>query len=465
MGIAISDWRLARAVSLTGQLGVVSGTAISRVFTSRLMNGDLTGNTRRALSGFPFPDAVEKILDRYYIPGGRKYGVPYKSQPVHTINPSRFLDQLTAVANYVEVFLAKENHEGIVGINLLEKVQMPGIASLYGAMLAGVDYVIMGAGIPIQIASILDMLTEHEPVSYRLDVQDAVHKDSYRIHFDPERIFPGISALKGSLRRPKFLPVISSTVLARALIKRSEGAINGFIIEGATAGGHNAPPRGVLRLSSSFEPVYGEKDYVDLEKMKLFGLPFWLAGGYGHPNKLKAALETGAAGIQVGSAFSLCDESGMADEQKTRVLKQVLDGETNIFTNPTISPTGFPFKVAKVKKTMSERDVYESRQRVCDLGFLRNIFIDTNGTINYRCPGEPVEDYLRKGGKLEDTVGRTCLCNNLIAAAGFPQLRTGGYTEPPLVTSGDDLPTIRELITHDKKHYSARDVINFLIRT
>jgi NAD(P)H-dependent flavin oxidoreductase YrpB (nitropropane dioxygenase family) len=52
----------------------------------------------------------------------------------------------------------------MVGINLLEKVQMPTLASLYGAMLAGVDVVLMGAGIPTQIAGILDKLSNHEPV-------------------------------------------------------------------------------------------------------------------------------------------------------------------------------------------------------------------------------------------------------------------------------------------------------------
>jgi len=31
MGIAVSDWRLARAVSRLGQLGVVSGTAIDSI--------------------------------------------------------------------------------------------------------------------------------------------------------------------------------------------------------------------------------------------------------------------------------------------------------------------------------------------------------------------------------------------------------------------------------------------------
>ena len=41
-------------------------------------------------------------------------------------------------ANFVEVFLAREGHVHPVGINFLEKIQMPHLPSLYGAMLAGV---------------------------------------------------------------------------------------------------------------------------------------------------------------------------------------------------------------------------------------------------------------------------------------------------------------------------------------
>jgi nitronate monooxygenase len=259
------------------------------------------------------------------------------------------------------------------------------------------------------------------------------------------------------------LPVVSSAVLAQALIKRSEGPIDGFIVEGPTAGGHNAPPRGAVKLTTEGEPVYGDKDAVDLEKMKAFGLPFWLAGGYGHPDKLKKALDAGAAGIQVGTAFSLCEESGMAGGLKKKVLEQVLDDKTRVFTSPDISPARFPFKVVKIEGTIADPSVYESRPRICDLSFLRTIFKDKDGSINYRCPAEPVDDYVRKGGHAEDTVGRTCLCNNLVATAGFPQLRPNGYVEPPLVTSGDDLGTIRVLITPDKIHYSAEEVVNYLM--
>jgi nitronate monooxygenase len=463
MGVAISDWKLAKAVSQLGQLGVVSGTGVSRVLASRLMDGDLGGHVRRALANFSMPEVVQTIIDKYYTPGGKPADAPYKTPIAYTIKPPKILDQITAIANFVEVYLAKEGHSGVVGINLLEKVQMPNLASLYGAMLAGVDVVLMGAGIPTQVAGILDKLSNHEPVSYRVDVHGADKEDDHRIHFDPESVFPGISKLVGKLKRPKFLPIISSVVLAQALIKRSEGPVDGFVIEGPTAGGHNAPPRGIVNLNEKGEPIYTEKDVVDLDKMKLLGLPFWLAGGYGNPKQVQAALDAGAAGVQVGTAFSLCDESGMRDDLKKRMIRKVLDEEAQVFTSPLASPTGFPFKVAQLEGTLSEPEAYGERSRICDLGFLRILYKREDGKVGYRCASEPEADFVKKGGLLEDTVNRSCLCNNLTATAGFPQRRKDGYVEQPILTSGDDLVNAGQFIREGKTSYSAEDVVRYLL--
>ncbi|MEW6126472.1 MAG: nitronate monooxygenase [Acidobacteriota bacterium] len=463
MGVAISDWRLAKAVSQTGQLGVVSGTGLSRVLISRLMDGDLAGHIRRALSHFPIPEAVQNILHRYYIPKGKTPPHPYKTLPAYTVRPSRFLDQLTVIANFVEVFLAKENHTGLVGINLLEKVQLPNLASLYGAMLAGVDFVLMGAGIPTQIAGVLNKLAMHLSTKYRLNVVGADHDDAYHMHFDPQQVFSGITNIIGQLKRPRFLPIIASTGLAQALLKRSEGKVDGFVIEGHTAGGHNAPPRGALQLNEAGEPIYSDKDAVELAKVRQLGLPFWLAGGYGHPAQLQKALDAGAAGIQVGTAFALCNESGMEPELKKRLLGKVLHQKVKVCTSSIASPTGFPFKIVILEDTLSEKEIYQARSRICDLGFLRTLFKRADGALGYRCPAEPVEAYLKKDRQLEDTIGKVCLCNTLVATAGFPQRRKNGYIEPPLVTSGDDLIKVRQFLSSGKTDYSAKEVIDYLL--
>ncbi len=465
MGVAISNWRLAKAVSRMGQMGVVSGTGISRIFVSRLADGDLSGDVRRALSHFPIQDPIQKILDRYYIPGGKDPSAPYKSPQANTVQPPQFVDQLTVIATFVEVFLAKEGHSGLIGINLLEKIQMANLAGLYGAVLGGVDFVLMGAGIPTQVAGTLDKLALHKPVKYRLDVLGAAPTDDFHIELNPEAVFPGITEKLGPLPRPRFLPIISSVVLAQALIKRSEGPVNGFIIEGPTAGGHNAPPRGAIKLNDKGEPIYGEKDVVDLEKIRQLGLPFWLAGGYARPEQVKAALASGAAGVQIGTAFALCNESGMETSLKQRILAKVLEGDVSVLTSLKASPTGFPFKVASLEGTLSEAEVYEARPRICDLGYLRVPAKQPNGAIRYRCAAEPVKDYVAKGGDIADTVGRSCLCNSLVASAGFPQRRKDGYVEMPMVTAGDDLAMVRRFISPEGPSYSARDVLNYLLET
>ena len=69
---------------------------------------------------------------------------------------------------------------------------------------------------------------------------------------------------------------------------------------------------------------------------------------------------------------------------------------------------------------------------------------------------------MKKGGTVEDTVGRRCLCNALMANIGLPQLREGGVAEPPLLTSGDDLMAIAQFL-QGRTHYAAGDVIDYLL--
>jgi NAD(P)H-dependent flavin oxidoreductase YrpB (nitropropane dioxygenase family) len=145
------------------------------------------------------------------------------------------------------------------------------------------------------------------------------------------------------------------------------------VVEGPTAGGHNAPPRGSLQLNERGEPVYGPRDEVDLAKIAALGRPFWLAGSFGTPEKLREALALGAAGIQVGTAFAFCRESGLSDGLKERTLRRVLRDDGAVFTDPLASPTGFPFKVVRLPGSASEAAEYAARPRICDLGYLREL--------------------------------------------------------------------------------------------
>lgn len=457
MGIGVSNWTLARAVSRLGQLGVVSGTAVDTIFVRRLQDGDAGGHLRRAMAKFPIPDVCDQVLRRYFLPDGRTAGAPYKTLPMDKQVVSVGRQQVTMLANFAEVWLAKEGHDGAVGINLLTKVQMPNLASLYGAMLAGVDYVLMGAGIPREIPGALDALAEHRPARLKLDVDGSVGANADYLDFDPRAHW---ARPLTSFRRPQFLPIVSASSLAATLARKATGRVDGFVVEGPTSGGHNAPPRGEPRYNLVGEPVYGDRDLVDLEKIRELGLPFWLAGGKGSPESLVAARAAGAAGVQVGTLFAYCDESGLAPALKAGVLAAITEGVVRVHTDPRASPTGYPFKVVEVDG-QDRQD--ERRERVCDLGYLRTAYRTPADKLGYRCPAEPIDAYVRKGGRAADTVGRRCLCNGLTANVGHPQRRDDAL-ELPLLTSGDDLVTLTTFLV-GRTRYTARDVVEHLSDT
>lgn len=460
MGIGVSNWRLARAVAKAGHLGVVSGTALNTLLIRRLQDGDVGGAMRQALAQCPLRAAAQRIEARYFIPGGKNAAQRYRLAPQFTTESSDELVELTIVANFVEVHLAKHGHAGVVGLNLLEKVQLPTLASLFGAMLAGADCVLMGAGIPRAIPGVLDALAAWQPVELNLDVADAAPGEKHVYRFDPRRFFHHDQP---PLRRPVFLAIVASSTLATSLARKASGRVDGFVVEGLSAGGHNAPPRGGTTLDGRGEPVYGPRDEADLAAIRALGRPFWVAGSCAFPAKLRAARDAGATGVQIGTAFAFCEESGIDTSLKRAVLEQSATATTAVFTDPRASPTGMPFKVVDLAGTVSRMDVYAARERVCDLGYLRQPYRKSDGSLGYRCPAEPIHDYVKKGGSESDAAGRKCLCNGLFAAIGFGQTLTDGKAEPAIVTAGADVAEIARFLLPGSLSYKAADVLAFVL--
>lgn len=463
MGVAISGWPLARAVARAGQLGVVSGTALEIVCARRLQCGDPGGHMRRALEHFPAGGVAERILATYYVAGGIPAGKPFRPVLRFSLHWAKPLAELTIAANFAEVFLAKEGHHGLIGINYLRKIEYPIPFACYGAMLAGVDHVIMGAGNPADLPALLGRLAQHEPVALPVRVQGARSADGdYFVQFDPAGFLPERPAIS----RPRFDAIVASVDLAAALAADPATRPDGFIVEGHTAGGHNAPPRGPRRLDPSGQPIYDDRDIVDPRQMAGLGVPFWMAGSYGTPAGLVRAREAGAVGVQAGTAFALCRESGLARQYRRRLLAQLARDEVHVRTDARVSPTGFPFKVAELDGTLSDGNVYAARPRLCDLGVLRSAYRKTDGTIGYRCPAEPIATYQRHGGRVQNTAGRRCLCNALLATAGLGQQRPDGYAEPPIITMGTDFTAVKDLLRErpgGELDYTAADVISYLL--
>jgi len=496
MGVYVSNWRLAQAVAIERPgitAGTVSGTALDVVHVRLLQLGDPGGHLRRALAAFDARFGVEigrKIIERYFIEGGKapteryKYGPP---QTVRTLDGGRIfplkagqtapvtlsvedeLVELLIATAFAEVWLAKQGHNGIIFINFLHKVELPLLFAMYGAMLAGVDGIVVGAGNPEGLPAACTRLAQHHPVTGELPVLYRESGESFQLHFDPHSIAGGKLA-HASLKRPAFLAIVSLENLAAALAHSPTRPPDGFIIEHHTAGGHNAPPQGPLKKDDLGQPVYSQLDEPDLAAIRAEGLPFWLAGGYGSREKLQTALSLGAAGVQVGSAFALAQESGMNPVHRSAIFQALRRGaaDADLVSTTLFSPTGFPFKVAQLSGTLSEETVYNARRRVCDLGFLQQRGLskpdaDRNRRLLQRCPAAPLDDFVNKRGLPMNAEGKCCLCNGLLAGVGLGQVNTQCGEEPAIVTLGNHLRGVRRLSRQGQCPYWAKDVVEDIL--
>jgi NAD(P)H-dependent flavin oxidoreductase YrpB (nitropropane dioxygenase family) len=442
MGVNISSWFLARTVSLLGQHGTISGVEIERITARVLQLGDPGGHIRQALRHFPFPHIAEKVIKAFYVEDGGKPGQVFKNTPVISLRPSPLLIALMICSNFAVVWLAKQGHSNPISINYLEKVSIPHVYAITGAVLADVDYITMGAGLPMQIPELLNDLVEGRQVKYRVPVDRPNGKSiPHELVFNPAEFLGGKLP---PLNKPGFIPIISSNILAEILNRKlSRESIQGLVIEGPSAGGHNAPVR-----------------ELTFEKIRNIGWPFWIGGASANSEQFHWALEQGAVGIQAGSIFALSNESGMEPMVRSKIRKLGFEGKLQVRTDLRISPTGYPFKVLVLDGTLSETSVIEKRVRNCSQGALVTAYERPNGTFGFRCPAEPVDVFVAKGGNIEETVGRGCLCNGLNSTAGY-----GDENEPMVITAGDDLSFLKSplLMPDINSSYSAAQAIKYIL--
>lgn len=484
MAVGISVPALVKAVSTyeipgLGRghcLGITSGTAAAHLLARRLQHGDtrvrLALDALAALAPSLGPE-LSALHATYFVPGGKAASQPYKPVRAFGLDAPRWLQLLTVAANFTTVWECKQGHDSPVGINYLQKIELSQLPALYGAMLAGVDYVCVGAGNPAAFPAFLRRLARREPVEQEVHVARATKPHSVR--FDP-KAFGGDELPR--LGEPRFLAIVSTCEQAEQLARSEETRPFGFVFEGPCAGGHNAPPAEYRRALGE-PPRWSAKDEVDLRRVAELREPFWLAGAYGNPEGLRRALEVGAAGVQFGTILAFSDESGMSPALRLRVLERIWRKNLAVSSEPLMSPTGFPFKVVQLPGSLSEEVVRAERERVacCDLGHLvtpietRRRVTRTDGSteevveVHALCPAEPVEAFARKGGVMMRRKGAICLCNGLMSAAGYPGVR-GGYTEPPVVTSGDaSVSDVRAIQMQVRRlTYSAAEAIGRVLR-
>ncbi|MFA6583417.1 MAG: hypothetical protein WCS77_03885 [Elusimicrobiaceae bacterium] len=481
MGIWISNWRMSRIVSLMDGLGIVSGTALEVVYVRLLQLGDKGGHVRRAFTELAaripaFADDLNDLLREYFLEGGKTAETPYKAAPAAGLShcgghdntslwePNRKYQVMSIAANFAEVWLAKEGHNGLIGINYLRKAERPLPWSIYGAMLAGADYIAMGAGSPAEIPALIDKLSRHEDAELSMRIYGITASDGeFALRISP-KVLRGEAA---PVPKPKVLAIVSSYALASLLAENPQTRPHGFIVEEAVAGGHNAPPS-KKTFTETGEPtvVYTKEDRIDIAAIAGLGLPFWLAGAFGSPQGLRTAKKLGAAGVQFGTVAALSAQSGFSAGVRTAALDLLAAGLLKVRTDALASPSGFPFKIAQLAGTLSESSVYDARRRRCDVGYLQSAYLTPKGGIGFRCPAEDVDAFVRKGGKLRNTKGRVCICNGLLAAAGLGQYWPDTATEPPLVTLGENLNAARKLLLErlsaGRQDYTIGKAVNYI---
>ncbi len=328
MGVGVSLHPLASAVAREGGLGIISSACLDRLVSKR------TG----------------KRLNTYE-------------------------------ATYEEVSLSK-NLGGLAGINIMVALVKDYTDSVKGALDAGADAIISGAGLPLSLPAI-------QP--------------------------PKETAL---------IPIVSSARALDIICKKWEKLgyrPDAVVLEGPLAGGHLG-----FRI-----------DQIDVESNKLENLlppvkdmarkygdiPVIVAGGiYTHEDIVKF-ISMGANGVQMGTRFLATVESSASGEYKQAVL--AAKEEDIVVAHRPGSPCGLPFRVIK-QSPMYESSLKALRPPKCDKGYV--LLKDAEGKFTV-CPAKvDNKDYF-------------CICNGLLSSAGYNRDK-----EEPLYTVGTNAARVDRVV-------------------
>lgn len=446
MGVHISSAHLANTTSRLGALGVVSGAALRHVLVEDVRRGD--AQAIELARTFPLPQYVEDVLA--YAPGGRKHQQPVPVD-VPDLLQGALAKRLATIGAYVEVKRARQGHQGKVGINVMWKCSLTVLPTIYGAMLAGVDALICGAGVPMELPDIVRCIREGHDLHYAQLTGTGTHVSMKIAQDHPQDLLAGQP-------EPHLMPILSNYAFSRRMLdvweKNYQARPFAFILENHQAGGHNAPPRNKATFTADDDLA------TYFPKVLQLGVPIYVAGDFregGSRHDFEEWLERGAYGIQVGSRFALSADSGMREDLREQIVAGNASGELKVETSNVMSPTGYPIKFVALEKSVADPEVYAERPRVCNRGYLTQSHFETlpDGTIRetYVCPAMPDWQYMRLGGSPEELADRVCLCNALLSTAGFYD-----DMEPPLVTLGVSGQMVKE-------HYTARQVMEDILGT
>jgi len=328
MGVGVSLHPLAAAVAREGGLGIISSACLDRLVSKR----------------------VGKRVDTYQ-------------------------------ATYEEVSLAK-NLGGVAGINIMVALVKDYADSVKGALDAGADAIISGAGLPLSLPAI-------QP--------------------------PKDTAL---------IPIVSSARALDIICKKWEKLgyrPDAVVLEGPLAGGHLGFRIDQIdidsnRLENLLPPV---KDMA----RKYGDIPVIVAGGiYTHEDIVKF-IGLGADGVQMGTRFLATLESSASEEYKQAVI--AAQEQDIVVAHRPGSPCGLPFRVIK-QSPMFESSLQALRPPKCDKGYV--LLKDPEGKFTI-CPAKV------------DNKNYFCICNGLLSSAGYNR-----NEEEPLYTVGTNAARVDRIV-------------------
>ena len=306
MGVGVSLYPLARAVAQEGGLGIVSSACLDRLVSQRM----------------------DKKYNSYE-------------------------------AAYEEVSLAKANG-GFAGINIMCALLRDYSASVKGALDAGADAIISGAGLPLTL--------------------------------------PVIQPQKDTA----LIPIVSS---ARALdiICKKWGKLghrpDAVVLEGPLAGGHLGFK--IDQIESRENQLENLLPPVKDAAQKHGDFPVIVAGGVYTNEDIHTFLAMGADGVQIGTRFLATDESSATPEYKAAVVSA--KEEDIIVAHDPGSPCGLPFRVIK-HSSMYLSALNRLRKPKCDKGYV--LLKDKKGKFSV-CPAKESNEH------------HFCICNGLLKSAGY----------------------------------------------
>lgn len=329
MGVGVSLHPLAHAVAMEGGVGIVSSACLDRLLSRR---------TGRKVTAYE--------------------------------------------AAYEEVSLAKAA-EGYAGINIMVALVRDFESSVRGAIDAGADIIISGAGLPLNLPSIQ------------------------------------------SPRDTALVPIVSSSRALEVICRKWEKL--GFrpdavVLEGPLAGGH----------------LGFRADSIDLEANSLARLlppvrdvaaqhgdfPVIVAGGIYTHGDIAHFLRLGADGVQMGTRFLATEESSASAAYKRAVIEA--REEDIIVAHDPGSPCGLPFRILR-QSPMFLSALKKLRKPRCDKGYV--LRKDAGGNFS-QCPAR------------EEDGNSFCICNGLLSSAGYHPER-----EEPLYTVGTNAYRVDRIVS------------------